>query len=302
MSREVSLESTGEGQGFDSGMGASAAEAQPGDASPLEKSIEWSDIKGALVTQSRVIHALIMRETLSRYGDHKLGFLWAILEPLLMVTMIASVVSLMRGNSSESMPLVPFMITGFVPFFMFRNTMNQLKNAVASNRRLLGFPQVTTFDAIVARVLLEGGVLLSVFVFMLSMAYLIGFEFRVENPLGVLVVCLCLLLLGTGIGFVLATLIPVMPSVGQVSSLIFGRPMMVTSGLFFTAESVPEPFRGWLLYNPILHLMELMRSYFFYEFESPHGSWFYAGSWVVGTFTFGLLIHQALRRRAIVGL
>jgi len=302
MSQEVSLESAGEGQDLGSSTGAGAVKVQQCDEAPLERSLEWSDIKGALTTQSRVIHALIMRETLSRYGDHKLGFLWAILEPLLMVTMIASVLSVMRGDSPGGMPLVPFMITGFVPFFMFRNTMNQLKNAVASNRKLLGFPQVTTFDAIVARVLLEGGVLLAVFVFMLSMAHLIGFEFRIENPLGVLVVCLCLLLLGTGIGFVLATLIPVIPSVGQVSSLIFGRPMMVTSGLFFTAESVPEPFRGWLLYNPILHLMELMRSSFFYEFESPYGSWFYAGSWVLGTFTFGLLIHQALRRRAIIGL
>ncbi|MGQ7845731.1 ABC transporter permease [Granulosicoccus sp. 3-233] len=302
MSREVSLQTAGKGTDFDSVAGQGQEDARQAEVPFSGKQLQWSDIKGALTTQSRVIHALIMRETLSRYGDHKLGFMWAILEPLLMVTMIASVLSVLRNDSPGGMPLVPFMITGFVPFFMFRNTMNQLKGAVASNRTLLGFPQVTTFDVIIARALLEGGVLLSVFVFILSMAYLIGFEFRVENPLGVLGVCLCLLLLGSGIGFILATLIPVVPSVGQVSNLIFGRPLMVSSGLFFTADSVPEPFRGWLLYNPILNLMELMRTYFFYEFESNHGSWFYAGSWVVGTFTFGLLIHQALKRRAIVGL
>jgi len=51
-----------------------------------------------------------------------------------------------------------------------------------------------------------------------------------------------------------------------------------------------------------MHLLELMRSYFFYEFETKHGSWLYAGGWVVGSITFGMLTHQALKRRAIVGL
>lgn len=264
--------------------------------------LSWSAVEAALVTQARVIHALILREALSRYGDHKLGFMWAFLEPLLMVTLIASIMSIMRADAPGGMPIVPFMITGFVPYFMFRNTMNQLKGAVSSNRKLLGFPQVTTFDAIVARALLEGGVLLFVFAFMLSIAHLVGYEFRIEDPLGVLAVCIALLLLGCGFGFLFATITPVIPSVGQLSSLVFGRPLLLTSGLFYTASSVPEPFRGWLLYNPILHLLELMRSSFFHEFESQYGSWSYAISWVIGMFAFGLLTHQALRRRAIIGL
>ena len=259
-------------------------------------------VTSALSTQTRVIHALIMRETLSRYGDHKLGFMWAILEPLVFISLIAGFMSFMRSDNPGGMPLVPFMITGFVPFFIFRNTMNQLRSAVSGNISLLGFPQVTIFDAIIARVLLEGAVMLFVFGFLVGMAHLMGFEIRIENPLGVLMVCVCLLLMGTGIGFLLATLSPIIPSTGQVAGILFGRPLFMTSGLFFTADSVPEPAQTWLLYNPVLHLLELMRSYFFYEFESNHGSWFYAGSWVVGLLTFGMLTHQALKRRAIVGL
>ena len=259
-------------------------------------------MREAINTQARVIHALMMRETISRYGDHKLGFCWAVIEPLLFVSLIGGTMVLFRNDSPSGMPLVPFIITGFLPFLMFRNTMNQLKGAVSSNKSLLGFPQVTLFDTIIARVLLESGIMLFVFVFIVSMAHLVGYEIRIENPLSVLAVCLLALLLGSGLGFVLGTISPIVPSTGQVSNLLFGRPLFLTSGLFFTADTVPDPFRTWLLYNPLLHLIELMRSSFFYEFESDYGSWFYAGSWAFGLLTFGMLTLQALKRRAIVGL
>lgn len=264
--------------------------------------LTWASVSEAFCTQARVIHALIMRETISRYGDHKLGFCWAVIEPLFFVVLIGGTMAFLRNDSPSGMPLVPFMITGFVPFIMFRNTMNQLRGAVSGNKSLLGFPQVTLFDVIIARVLLEGGVMLFVFAFILSMAHLVGYEIRIEDPLGVLAVCLSMVLLGCGLGFVLGTISPIVPSTGQISGILFGRPLFVTSGLFFTADSIPEPFRTWLLYNPLLHLMELMRSSFFYEFESNYGSWTYAGSWVIGLLAFGMLTLQALKRRAIVGL
>lgn len=264
--------------------------------------LEWSAVVEAFKTQSRVVHALMMRETISRYGDHKLGFTWAVIEPLLFVVLIGGTMFFFRNDSPSGMPLVPFVITGFVPFLMFRNTMNQLRSAVTSNKALLGFPQVTLFDAIIARVLLESGVMLLVFAFIVSMAHLVGFEIRIERPLGVLAVCLCMLVLGSGMGFVLGTISPIVPSTGQLANVLFGRPLFLTSGLFFTADSIPEPFRTWLLYNPLLHLIELMRSSFFYEFESDYGSWTYAGSWAFGLFAFGMLTLQALKRRAIVGL
>lgn len=287
---------------LESMYGKTLPDTVPSAHSGTDQSLQWSDIVAALNTQCRVIHALILRETLSRYGDHKLGFLWAILEPVFFVVVLTAMMSAMSSDSPSGMPIVPFMIVGFVPFIMFRNTMNQLRSAVSSNRTLLGFPQVTTFDVMFARILLEAGVLLFVFVFILCMAYLLGYTFSVENPLGVLLVCLALMMLGSGFGFLLASLVPIVPSVGLISTLLLGRPLMVTSGLFYTVGSIPEPFRTWLLYNPIVHYMEIIRSYFFHEFESEYGSWFYAGSWAIGMFVFGMLTHKALKRRTIVGL
>ena len=48
-----------------------------------------------LRTQCRVIQALIVRETRTRFGDAKLGYGWALLEPILHITMLSAIFSLM---------------------------------------------------------------------------------------------------------------------------------------------------------------------------------------------------------------
>jgi capsular polysaccharide transport system permease protein len=256
----------------------------------------------ALCTQLRVINALVLRETKSRYGEHKLGFLWAILEPALMVTVFVAFFSATRTSNPSGMPLVLFMITGFVPFMIFRDTMNQLQGAIVQNRSLIAFPQVTTFDVIIARAVLAILVLLSVFAVLISMAHMLGYDVRIENPLGVLSACMLLALLGLGMGFIFASLVPIIPSMSQFGTLVLGRPLFLGSGLFYTAESLPPVVREWLLYNPILHMIELGRSAFFYEFESRHGDWRYAVIFTICTLALGMVAHQSLRRRAIIGL
>ena len=46
-------------------------------------------------------------------------------------------------------------------------------------------------------------------------------------------------------------------------------------------------------------MTELARGEFFHDFETPYGSWMYASLWALTTFATGLLVHQALRRKAV---
>ncbi|ASJ71610.1 ABC transporter permease [Granulosicoccus antarcticus] len=264
--------------------------------------ITSAQVAGALSTQARVTKALILRDAKSRYGEHKLGFVWAFLEPALMVSIFVAMFTLMGRSSAGGMPIQLFMITGFVPFMMFREPMSQLQGAITQNKSLLGFPQVTTFDVISARALLEVAVLATVFVVLITAAHIGGVEVRVQNPLGVLAACTLLALFGVGVGFALACVVPLVPSLKQFMNVALGRPLFFGSGLFYTADSIPQPYRDYLLLNPLLHMIELLRSSFFYSFETAHGSWRYAIEATIASLAFGLLVHQAMKRRAIVGL
>lgn len=264
--------------------------------------VSLCEVSAALRTQGRVIRALILRETMTRYGQHKLGFLWAFLEPILMVGILSLIFQLMGRSSQNGMDVVAFVITGFVPFVIFRNTMGQTQSAISQNTSLIGFPQVTTFDVMISRALLELAVLLCVLVIMLWGTGLIGLDVRCEKPLELLGVCLLLCICGLGLGFVFASLTPLLPSIRQITGQLLGRPLFFSSGLFFTTDSLPDRAREVLMYNPLLHLIEKGRSAYFHEYESQYASWSYAVCWALGLLAFGLIFHQALRKRAIVGL
>lgn len=262
----------------------------------------WNDILQGFRTQVRVIHALVMRETMTRYGDHQLGFLWAILQPLAMVMVFVVIFSTLKAVRSTDAPIAIFMICGIVPFTIFTDIKGQLQNAIGANKAMLGFPQVTTFDVIMARAILETLVGMGVFILLLSLFYVAGVEFRIEKPLMVLGACGLIISIGLGLGFVLASLKPMFPSVQVISSTLLGRPLFLTSGVFFSAEQMPAEWRHVLLYNPLLHCTELIRNSFFYEIESPYGSWMYAGAWAGGLLLFGMVLHKAVHRRAVVGI
>ena len=265
----------------------------PGKALSLKRILE------AMSTQLRVINALVMRETKTRYGNYKLGFLWALIEPLVGVSIFVAIFSNLRQDDPGGMPLVTFMLVGFICYSMFRGPWGCMQTGISNSRNLLSFPQVTTFDVILARGILEVLVTFFVLGFLLYMAWLAGFDVRCERPLGVLMVCLLLCTMGLGMGFLFASLEPMFPSIKQFGSAVMGRPLYFGSGLFYSADSLPAAVREYLLYNPILHMIELVRGEFFYEFETTYGSWFYASMWSFSTLAVGLLVHQAMHKRAI---
>ena len=137
---------------------------------------------------------------------------------------------------------------------------------------------------------------------MMMGAGILGVDVRCENPLGVLAACGLFWVLGLGFGFIFASLTPIIPSMRQVTTQMLGRPLLLSSGIFYTAESLPSGARHYMLYNPVLHMVELTRSSYFYEFHSNYGSWSYASYWAFGTLAFGLIVHRAMRKRAIIGL
>ena len=141
-------------------------------------------VLGALVTQARVINALILRETKTRYGNHKIGFLWALIEPAVSVTVFVAIFAAFRQSQPGGMPLVPYMMVGILGFGIFRETWNRMQGAIESSRTLLAFPQVTTFDVILSRGLLESAIGLFTLGFLLYMAFLLGHDIRIERPLG----------------------------------------------------------------------------------------------------------------------
>ena len=74
----------------------------------------------ALQTQLRIIYALMMRETRTRLADAKLGYGWALLEPVLHILMLSLVFAvMMRGRPPIGEKFFIFYYTGIIPYHLF---------------------------------------------------------------------------------------------------------------------------------------------------------------------------------------
>jgi len=260
-----------------------------------KRSYSLSDIAEGLKVQARVVSALVLREAQSRYGQHKLGFFWLFLEPVIMVLLFVLFQVFIGRSSAGGMNAAYFITTGIVPFMLFRQLMQAMTGAIGNSRSLLAFPQVTTFDVLSATILVEIASALFVFASMTAAIAIIDEPTRIDNPLMLLYGLLLIAMSGTGLGLVFGSLSPLFPSIRTMTGAILGRPLLFTSGVFFTAEMIPSDIRVYLLINPLLHMIEIIRSAFFIQFESRFIDWNYAALFALSLFLIGLMCHQVFR-------
>lgn len=253
----------------------------------------------AVRTMLRVIFALVLRETYTRYGRLQIGYLWAFIEPIVFIAVLGFIFKYFRLHDSMGMPLFQFLLTGYIPFMLFRDITMQAMMSIRHNQQLLYFPQVQVFDLGAARAVLETATFLIVFPLL---ALLIGFfelePVSVEDPARVLLATGMITVYSFGLGITFGALQPLFPSTQFIVSSVFMRPMFFLSGVFFTIEIIPESLRPYAMLNPMLQLIELLRSAYFPDYESRYVHYPYLIGCVLVTLLAGLLVQRALRRYA----
>ena len=252
---------------------------------------------GAFTVQCRVLHALILRELKSRYGSRRLGFMWALIEPLIFISIFAAGFQLLGRQSQGGIPVPLFFVAGFSPFFMFRDIFGEVMSGTKGHQSLLMFPQVTRIDLLLSKLILAALVSVVVFLTLLIGLYFFGFAFRVENALGVMIGFTMMVLLGFGLGLVLGAFSIRYEFIQSLSQPLLGRPLFLTSGLFFSASMLPPVAREIALYNPLLHCIELIRASLFENFESRYVDLTYVMVFTLVLISFGLMLLMVFERQ-----
>ena len=71
--------------------------------------------------QQRVIGALLMREVLTRFGRHNIGFLWVFVEPMIFTIGVVTLWTVVDVGHGSSIPIVAFGITGYSSVLLWRH-------------------------------------------------------------------------------------------------------------------------------------------------------------------------------------
>jgi capsular polysaccharide transport system permease protein len=243
---------------------------------------------------ARVVGALLLRETRTRFGVNRLGYLWALAEPTLHVAIFIVIFRALDRASPIGTDTALFLATGVIPWLLFNHITDRTMKAIEANRALLAYPQVTPVDLVLSRMLLETATLLLVLILFGLTSFLTHGPYVIDNPLTVLGAFLCLAAFATGLGLLGGAIAGVLPSFAPAFAMI-RRPLYFVSGVFFLADRLPPFAREWLSFNPILHYVEWLRSAFFDDFESRFADPPFAIATALSALCLGLAAERLVR-------
>lgn len=222
----------------------------------------------------RVIGALIMREMLTTHGRSPGGYLWAVLEPAAGIALLSLLFSLALRSPPLGTNFQIYYATGFLPFILYREIEVKIAMAIRFSKPLLIYPSVVYSDAIFARLILNSITQVLVFFVVLSTIMLI-WETRTILDLNALIIGFSMaVFFGFGIGCVNCFIISIFPIWERVWAIV-NRPLLFISGIIFAYEDIPEPYRSYLWYNPLIHIVGQVRKAFYATYEASYVSVLY---------------------------
>lgn len=216
----------------------------------------------------RSIVALMLREMTTSYGRTPGGYLWALLEPIGAVAMITIVFSLGLRLRSPSLGIsfTLFYATGMLSFLTYQRVQVKVTKAITFSRPLLFYPCVNYIDTIIARFTLNFVTQLAVFCIVM-MGIMLAIETRAVLDLPPILMALALAGgLALGVGTLNAYLMPSFP-IWQSLWGIVTAPLFFVSSIFYTYEELPPLGQEILWYNPIVHVVAIMREGFYPSYD-----------------------------------
>jgi capsular polysaccharide transport system permease protein len=227
----------------------------------MEYVAQKSDFMRSFLIQLRVIGAITMREIITRYGRHNIGFMWVFVEPMMFTSGVIAVWSLIHSHSTK-LPLIPFVVTGYSTVLLWRNTISRCGNAIEPNRALLHHRNVRVIDLFIARLLLEiAGATIS-FMTLSFVLTLVGVMPLPDDLLKMIVAWLLLAWFSMGMGMIIGSLSAVWEPVDRIWH-VFSYLFLPLSGAFFLVDWIPARVQKLAQLVPTVDCTELLREGFF---------------------------------------
>jgi len=226
----------------------------------------------AVLAKRNVLWALVIRDLRVRYSQSVLGYVWTVLDPLLMSLIYFVVfVYIFQRNSLGHDPYFLFLIAGLLPWQWFSGVLTDSSRALIQEARLVRSTNLPR-EIWVAEVVVSKGI-----EYLLSLPVLVFFTliyafagkthlngWLVLFPLGIVVEFVLLV----GVGLVLAPLTALVTDMQRVIR-IFLRMLFYFTPVIYSTRLVPTPWDKLFWLNPMTGILEMMRAGFFKHNKFP---------------------------------
>ena len=212
-----------------------------------------------LARQGSVVNALALRELQQRYGRANIGYLWVIIEPLMLASVVTGIHSLVGHDwSASGISPFTFTLTGYTIFIIFRNSFTRSDGVLHHYSNLLYHNMITPFDIMLSKSIIETIGCISALAVLQTLGVIFGVAELPARPLYLIeAIALfswfsfaCCLLAGA---YTFHS--PLLERLVHPTSYF----AMPASGAFFTVSVLPAWARPYVAWNPMVSMFELAR-------------------------------------------
>ena len=245
-----------------------------------------------------ILKALLIRELKNRFGRFKLGYAWAILEPLGYVGAFSVIRVAFGEDDLAGLPFPVFFTLGVIPFLFFTGSLTQSLTAVRANSGLFNYRQVKPFHAVLARQILEAVMYLVSGGLILALFFIFGFSFEINNLVKTLGVLILFNFFCLGLGLLMVVWGPLFRESEKILPILI-RPLFLLSGIFLPTIHIPEEYLPYVMWNPVLHAIELFRFSLVSNYQTPIQSIHYFAAVTAVIFIVGIAVYWKKERKLL---
>lgn len=239
---------------------------------------------------------LIARDFKVKYKRSVLGVLWSLLNPILMMTVMAIVFSQMFKFKVDGINYLVYLMTGIILFNYFSQASNMAMTSVVENFNLINKIYIPKYVFPIAKCLFIGIDFLLTLVPWLGIIALSYFglgEYTCHFNVYYLVlpyIFLCMLLFTIGMGLLLSCISVFLRDVFHIYGIVLTLWNYLTP-VFYSIEILPKKLQFLMQFNPLYQFLTATREVVLYE-KMPQLSTlliitsFGLGMMVIGSYVF----------------
>lgn len=225
---------------------------------PLHTNIFYRSF-GVFLERISTINALIYLENKTRYSERKMGFVSALVLPMLTIVMMYSIAAFLRHRQPGNMPLEVFILTGMFIWQTFQYSMNVFIELMRrSPSPLQHHHVVVSFDVCLSKLFVSLSPLVIVIVILVFGCILMDVDIVFKNVPLTLLSVLGAILMGCGFGCLFGVLALYAEIFLSLKSVL-NRALFLTSGVFFSIDELPASVYAYVKFIPLVHLIEGLR-------------------------------------------
>lgn len=221
---------------------------------------------GAPGTLRRNLHSLWLlsaRDLRVRYATSWLGYLWSVLDPLVMSGIYWFVFTQVFHRSTGAEPYIVFLISALLPWVWFNTSISDFTKAFSKDAKLVRSTAIPR-SIWIGRIILSKGI-----EFLCSLPVLVMFAITAGAELtwGVLwfpVAVIVQIVLLTGLGLIVAPLCIMFRDLERTTRLIL-RALFYGTPIIYAVTDLPDGFHFLGLINPLAGIFTMYRASFFPE-------------------------------------